>query len=153
MSAVRPVRREIVVDAEPDVAFEVFTGQIGSWWPLAEHSLHGASSTLSFVGNEIVEMSADGQRALWGTVTDWQPGQHIAFTWHPGRTADAAGSVSITFTATQGQTLVTLVHDGWESFADPAAVRAEYDEGWPIVLSRYAEHTVGRRRTNTAAAT
>lgn len=32
MSAVPPIRREILVDADPAVAFEVFTAGIGRWW-------------------------------------------------------------------------------------------------------------------------
>ena len=47
----------------------------------------------------------------------------------------------MTFTEVDSQTLVTLTHTGWERFADPAAARAEYDEGWPVVLGRYREHT------------
>ena len=42
-------------------------------------------------------------------------------------------------TAIGEQTLVTLIHSGWETFDDPAAARAEYDQGWPMVLTRYAE--------------
>ena len=44
-----------------------------------------------------------------------------------------------------GQTLVRLEHAGWEAFADPAAARAEYDQGWPLVLDCYHEYvSVGR---------
>lgn len=34
---------------------------------------------------------------------------------------------------------MTLTHAGWEAFADPAAARAEYDEGWPQVLELYRD--------------
>jgi hypothetical protein len=61
VSTVPPIRREILVDADPAVAFEVFTAGIGRWWPL-------------------------------------------------------------------------------EAFDDPAAARAGYDHGWPLVLGRYQEH-------------
>jgi hypothetical protein len=33
---------------------------------------------------------------------------------------------------------VVLEHSGWESREDPAAVRGEYDQGWPTVLDFYA---------------
>ena len=36
VSTVPPIRREILVDADPDTAFEVFTAGLGQWWPLAE---------------------------------------------------------------------------------------------------------------------
>jgi uncharacterized protein YndB with AHSA1/START domain len=49
--------------------------------------------------------------------------------------------VEVTFTAAGSQTLVALTHSGWEAaFADPAAARAEYDQGWPTVLSCYREY-------------
>jgi uncharacterized protein YciI/uncharacterized protein YndB with AHSA1/START domain len=140
MSAVVPIRRETVVDADPDLAFRVFTEQIGRWWPVAEKSVHGAGSTVYFDSVEIVEVSGDGERTLWGTVIEWRPGERVAFTWHPGADAERASHVTVTFSAVKNQTLVSLVHDGWEVFADPAAARAEYDEGWPIVIASFTEH-------------
>ena len=142
MSPVVPIRREVVVDADPELAFRVFTEQIGGWWPVAELSVHGQDSAVTFDNKEIVEVSADGQRAVWGAVTSWEPGQRVAFTWHPGAGPERASHVTVSFIAADGQTLVTLVHDGWEVFADPAAARAEYDEGWPMVLARFTEHVL-----------
>jgi hypothetical protein len=34
MSTVPPIRREILLDADPAAAFEVFTVGVGRWWPL-----------------------------------------------------------------------------------------------------------------------
>jgi uncharacterized protein YciI len=150
MNAVPPIRREILVDADPVTAFEVFTGGIGRWWPLGELSVHGKDATVSFTesltGGQIVERSAGGQTAVWGTVTRWEPPDAVAFSWHPGQPAERASHVEVTFVAAEpGQTLVRLEHSGWETFADPAAARAEYDHGWPPVLDRYAEHVARSR--------
>jgi uncharacterized protein YciI len=77
-------------------------------------------------------------------VSRWDPPEAVAFSWHPGYSADRASRVEVTFAAAgSGQTLVTLTHTGWEAFADPAAARAEYDQGWPFVLERYAQHVAG----------
>ncbi len=140
MSTVPPIRREVLVDAGPETAFDVFTADIGRWWPVAGHSVHGAGGTVAFTGGQLVEQSASGQQAVWGTVTRWEPPAAVAFTWHPGRTAERPSRVEVTFTAAGPQTLVTLTHSGWEVYADPAAMRAEYDHGWPIVLGHYQEH-------------
>jgi uncharacterized protein YciI/uncharacterized protein YndB with AHSA1/START domain len=143
VSTVPPIRREILVDAGPATAFEVFTGDIGRWWPVTEYSVYGAGGTVTLANSEIVERSADGHSALWGTITRWEPPVAVAFTWHPGQTADRASHVEVTFAPAgpaAGQTLVTLVHRGWDSLDDPAAARAEYDEGWPVVLGRYGGH-------------
>jgi uncharacterized protein YciI len=47
--------------------------------------------------------------------------------------------VRVTFTELGDQTKVRLEHSGWEIFDDPAAARAEYDEGWPLVLDCYRD--------------
>jgi uncharacterized protein YndB with AHSA1/START domain/uncharacterized protein YciI len=143
VSTVPPIRREILVDASPATAFEVFTGDIGRWWPVAELSVYGAGGTVTLANQEIVERSADGHSALWGTITRWEPPVAVAFTWHPGQAADRASHVEVTFAAADGaaqQTRVTLVHTGWDTFDDPAAARAEYDQGWPLVLGHYSGH-------------
>jgi uncharacterized protein YciI/uncharacterized protein YndB with AHSA1/START domain len=147
VSNIPPIRREILVDASPATAFDVFTDDIGRWWPVAELSVFGADGTVTLANQEIVERSADGHSALWGTVTRWEPPAVVAFTWHPGQIADRASHVEVTFAPAAGpapgaaeQTLVTLVHTGWDTFDDPAAAWAEYDQGWPVVLGCYSGH-------------
>jgi uncharacterized protein YciI len=140
VSTVPPIRREILVDADPAVAFEVFTAGIGQWWPVEEHSVHGKGAAVAFEDGRLVERSADGEAVVWGTVTRWEPPTAVAFTWHPGRPAERASYVGVTFGAEGRQTLVRLEHTGWDAFDDPAAARAEYDHGWPLVLGRYREH-------------
>jgi uncharacterized protein YciI len=147
MSTVPPIRREILVDADPKAAFEVFTADLGRWWPLEELSVYGQGATVAFTGGQIVERpaggGADGEAAVWGTVTRWEPPVAVAFTWHPGRPAERASHVEVTFAAAAVQTLVSVEHTGWDAFADPAAARVEYDRGWPLVLGRYQEHVAG----------
>jgi uncharacterized protein YciI len=143
-SAVPPIRREVLVDVDPVTAFEVFTENLGRWWPLAELSVYGDSATVAFTDGQIVERSADGQSAVWGTVTRWEPPGVVAFSWHPGQPAASASHVEVTFAAAASQTRVTLEHRGWEAFADPAGARAEYDHGWPMVLDRYRGYTARR---------
>jgi uncharacterized protein YndB with AHSA1/START domain len=126
VSPVPPIRREILVDAQPDAAFEVFTAGLGQWWPVDEKSVHGKGATVAFDDGQIVEHSADGEPVVWGTVIRWEPPAAVAFTWHPGHPAERASQVVVTFAAEGTQTLVRLEHSGWESFADPAAARAEY---------------------------
>ena len=113
---------------------------MGRWWPLAAGKGVYCDGTVTFADGQIIERSAGGQQALWGTVTRWEPPAVVAFTWHPGREADRTSQVEVTFTAAGAQTLVRLTHSGWETFDDPAAMRAEYDKGWPAVLGYYVEH-------------
>ena len=108
---------------------------------------------MAFEDGRLVERSADGEAAGWGTVTRGEPPAAVAFTWHPGRPAGRASYVAVTFGAEGSQTLVRLEHTGWEAFDDPAAARAEYDHGWPLVLGRYQEHVAdGNEAGDTWAA-
>ena len=142
--ALPPLRREVLVDAEPGLAFAVFTEQIGRWWPLGTHSVHGDGGTVAFdrpeVGGRIVESKAGADDAVWGTVTAWESGRTVAFTWHPGQSDERVSRVEVTFADEDGKTLVTLEHSGWEIYGDLAAqARDDYDLGWPGVLAAYAE--------------
>jgi uncharacterized protein YciI len=140
VNRVPPLRREIVVDTDPATAFEIFTAQIGRWWPVAELSVYGAGAAVAFTGGQIVERAPDGATAIWGTVTRWEPAAAVAFTWHPGQPPDRASHVEVRFAGAGAQTRVTVEHSGWQVFADPAAARAEYENGWPMVLDRYRDH-------------
>lgn len=137
---VPPIRREILVDADPATAFAVFTERMGQWWPLEDLSVYGPGGTVGFADGQIVERSASGDAAVWGTAYLWEPAAALAFSWHPGGPPDQATHVEVTFTQADAQTLVTLTHTGWERFADPVEARAEYEQGWPVVLGTYRDH-------------
>jgi uncharacterized protein YndB with AHSA1/START domain/uncharacterized protein YciI len=139
MTALPPIRREVLVEAPPDRAFEVFTARIGDWWPIASHGVYGEGGSVSLSGGEIVERSATGETSVWGTVTRWEPPGLVAFSWHAGQPVAAATQVTVTFTAVGEQTLVTLEHSGWEGRAGAADVYQGYGPGWTAVLERFRE--------------
>ena len=87
MNALPPLHREVLVESGQERAFEVFTAQIGDWWPLASHSLHGEGGSVALEDGEIVERSAAGEVSACGRVTRWEPPDALAFSWHPGRPA------------------------------------------------------------------
>lgn len=91
MTTTTPVRREVVVPVGAERAFELFTDQIGAWWPIGErYSVFGAGATVSFRDGALIEVAPDGREAVWGEVLDWQPPNRLRITWHPGRDATAA---------------------------------------------------------------
>jgi hypothetical protein len=73
----------------------------------------------------IVEVGPDGERSIWGSVTARQPGEELHLG--PGRDPESASRVTVSFRPNGDGTLVRLVHEGWEVFADPAAARTEYE--------------------------
>jgi hypothetical protein len=65
---IAPVVKTVHVACGPDRAFEAFTREIGSWWPLETHALHpGKVREVVWeerAGGEIYEMSTEGKGAL-----------------------------------------------------------------------------------------
>jgi hypothetical protein len=47
MRPLPPIRREALVEAGQEKAFEVFTACIGDWWPLVTHSVHGTGGSVA----------------------------------------------------------------------------------------------------------
>lgn len=82
-STVPPLRRQVLVACDPATALQLWTDNVGAWWPLGKFSVFGADATVAFVGDDIIETSPNGETAVWGTVTD-RTADTLAFTWHPG---------------------------------------------------------------------
>lgn len=139
-----PVVKHVDVSAAPGRAFELFTRAIGEWWPLVTHSVFGEDARSvrmgEGVGAEIIETSATGQASRWGTITTWQPGREVGFTWHPGIDLAESTEVTVRFLPTERGTRVELEHRGWERRRDAAAMRAGYEQGWVPVLDRFLVH-------------
>ncbi|MCM0620900.1 SRPBCC family protein [Nocardioides bruguierae] len=138
-----PVLRSISVPASPARAFEVFTEQIGAWWPIATHGLFGGEcGWVGFEDGLLVERALDGRSTTWGEVLAWTPGQLLAFSWHPGREADDASEVEVRFLADGDGTRVELEHRGWERFGEQADERRRTYVGpgaWGFVLEHFAD--------------
>ena len=116
---IAPIRRQVVVSANPERAFTAWTEELAVWWPFERHSVFGAGSGAAFVDGQLVETGSDGSQQLWGTVTAWEPGHQLSMTWHPGQNEDAATTVDVRFDAIgDDRTLVTLTHTGWENRVD-----------------------------------
>ena len=153
MPPLPPIRRQVVVPAGAELAFEVFTAEIGRWWPVADLSVYGAGTGVAFEGDRLVERGPDGTESVWGSVLHREPPHRLRLTWHPGAHPAKASEVEVTFAEVSGDlTLVTLEHRGWERFPDPAAARAEYDRGWPRVVAAYLAHVPAVATTEVPAA-
>ena len=139
-----PLVKTVTVDVEPARAFGIFTGDLHAWWPLDTHSVGGDSgrsvTVAGRVGGQITETLPGGGTSVWGTVTRWEPPHLMACTWHPGRDADDATVVVVSFTRVADRTRVVLTHSGWEARPDAVEARAAYDSGWDHVLARFAAH-------------
>ena len=140
-----PVQKTVVVGSSPERAFEVFTREMGTWWPLGSHSIGGDEITeVVFeeqVGGRIYERHSDGGEGEWGRVLAWDPPNRFAMSWYPGHDSSQATELEVSFKADGDGTRVDLVHRGWEILAERAQeARSSYDAGWGDVLSYYTRH-------------
>ena len=143
------VRKEVVVEAPIEVAFEVFTRGIATWWPMATHSTSEARARNVTLegrkGGRLYETDVDGKEFDWGEVTHWEPPNAVTFTWHLGRAPEIAQLVEVRFAAEGDGTRVELVHTGWERLGEEGVEMVKnYDSGWDFVLGRYVEGVAGR---------
>jgi uncharacterized protein YndB with AHSA1/START domain len=138
-----PVRKEVTIPVGVEVAFRLFTRDMGRWWPLDRLAIHPDRVTeLVFEerqGGRILERWTDGE-APWGRITTWQPPSRLIIAWAPTLTPGAIPTeVEVRFEPDgPDRTIVRLEHRGWERLGNRgAAASAEYRNGWPGVLARY----------------
>ena len=141
-TAIEAVKKTLVVNCSPERAFEVFTREVATWWPLSQYSIGGDRITAVIweerVGGRIYERHGDGGEGEWGRVLAWGPPHRFVMSWYPGKDAGAATELEVHFTAEGSGTRVDLEHRGWEILGETAAEsRAGYDGGWPTVLGHF----------------
>jgi uncharacterized protein YndB with AHSA1/START domain len=138
----QPLVKSVTVPWPVERAFERFTEELDTWWPLETHSVFPERSSTAKMparaGEDIVETRDDGETGVWGTVLEYDAPNLVRFSWHPGRGADSAQEVEVVFAAQGDGTLVTLTHTGWDKLGEKAEeTRSGYDTGWDLVLGRY----------------
>lgn len=145
------VRRQIVVHASLEKAFEVFTERFGDFKPAEHNLLSVAIAETRFearVGGHIYDRGVDGSECRWARILAYEPPTRVVFSWDIGPTwqlepdPNNASEVEVTFLADgPDRTRVDLVHrhidrhgPGWEGVASGVSG----DGGWPLYLDRYA---------------
>ncbi len=136
------IRKSISVARPPEIAFAVFTAEIGKWWPLKEGFSFGRERAKDIfiegrVGGRLFERFADGTEFEVGRVIAFQPPHAVTLTW---KAPDWEGptEIEVRFIAEGAGTRVELEHRGWEQGPIMEKVGRGYDDGWNIVLARFA---------------
>jgi uncharacterized protein YndB with AHSA1/START domain len=134
-----PLRFEIRVPLPPERAFELFTDGIGTWWPIATHSVGCArvkdTRIEPRVGGGCIETWDDGQEKQWGSVLVWEPPTRFVMSWHPGQAVELAQEVEVRFTRDGAGSRVVLEHRDWHKLGEKAAAaRGSYEKGWNVVF-------------------
>lgn len=135
-AATEAVRHEVVVALSQAQAFELFTAQLGRWWPLGTHSCSNDRQARvvfpSQPGQPVLEIAPGGEQHVWGHLTAWDPPHAFAMTWHPGHDAGLATQLEVRFSARGNDACaVQVVHGGWQRRPE---AREGYLRGWPVVL-------------------
>jgi uncharacterized protein YndB with AHSA1/START domain len=137
---VPPVIKATVVKVPPARAFELFAGDLGRWWPLAQ--FHTGPDPVDCmiepqVGGRVFERAKDGKESVWGHVLAYEPPHRLSFSWLVGLSLETEQLIDIRFTAERGGTRIELTHSGWEKLGDAAAaLRERYDSGWGTLVER-----------------
>jgi DNA-binding transcriptional ArsR family regulator len=146
------VRREVVVEVNQAAAFEIFTGDMTSWWPAHHHIGSAPIREIVIeprVGGRWYTRHQDGTETDTGVVTAWEPSGLFGVTWQIGADwkfhPDFVTTVTVRFTAEgTDRTRVVLEHGGLEAYgADTAAMRETFEQegAWTGTLAAYAART------------
>jgi Activator of Hsp90 ATPase homolog 1-like protein len=145
------VRKSVIVTAPLAVAFEVFTGQIESWWPMASHHIGEAECAAVVIeprpGGRWYERGVNGVECVWGQVLLWEAPRRVVLVWQLSAQFRFDPSihteVDVRFTAIDDcSTRVELEHRGLEAYgADAMAMHDAFSSptGWNGMLEHYAQ--------------
>lgn len=144
VATIAPVRKTVTVACSPERAFEVFAGQVASWWPTRIYSIHEDKVKDVVLepreGGEMYEVSESGEHEHWARVTAWEPPRRLVLAWRVNPETDGPTEIEVTFTPDGDGTRVELEHRNWEEAgAAGAQMRDGYDGGWDIVLASFVE--------------
>jgi len=143
-----PVRKSLIVKADLDRSFTVFTNRMGSWWPRSKSV--GSSPQADVIvepraGGRWYERGQDGSESEWGKVLHWEPPARLVLAWQIDGTwkynPACITEVEINFTALEPlQTRVDFEHRHLERLGEnAAAVRDMLNSGWPGILELYGK--------------
>ena len=148
------VRKAITVEVSQERAFEVFTTEIGSWWPLTDKAIGSAKAETAVLepqtGGRWYERGVDGSECEWGTVLAFEASARLVLDWqisaHWTFDPELHTEIEIRFIAEGDErTRVELEHRGLEAYGDDAEqLRAIFESpsGWSEILGRFEKQAV-----------
>ena len=144
-----PLTVTFEVSCSPELAFDLWTTRIDTWWP-SDHTVSGSADALvvleAGVGGRIFERSALGEEHQWGEVTAWDPPHHLSYSWHLRSDRADATTVSVDFLARDAGTIVRIEHEGWERLGARADQwRARNESGWRTLVPHFVEAATNER--------
>jgi uncharacterized protein YndB with AHSA1/START domain len=147
------VKTSVVVEAPIERAFRVFTAEFGAFKPRDHNLLDVEIAETIFeprVGGHLYDRGVDGSECRWARILAYEPPNRVVFSWDISpqwqieTDLEKTSEVEVRFMPEAPErTRVELEHrnlerhgEGWEGVRDGVGG----DDGWPVYLSRYAEH-------------
>jgi uncharacterized protein YndB with AHSA1/START domain len=154
IGAIESVRREVVVPASAEQAFEVFTARMTDWWPSHHHI--GSAPIEEIVvepreGGRWFTRHEDGSETSTGYVATWDPPERLVLTWQIGADwkydPSLVTTVELRFVAeAPDRTRVTLEHRDLERYGPEAEkMRTTFEQpgAWDGTLAAFAAALAG----------
>lgn len=122
-----PVRRSVIVKADPTRAFQDFVVNIGRWWPRGACDRRQAVADVPEppAGGRWYGVSEDGSTCEWGKVLAYDPPERLLLAWWIDAAwkcnPDFVIEVDVLFKAEGGGTRAELGHRNLERFDVKAA--------------------------------
>lgn len=143
--SIDPIQLSVFTRAAPARAFELFTGQMGRWWPkgmTVASRPHAAIVIEPSVGGRWFERDEEGAETPWGVVRVWEPPSRLVLVWRLSAEhrydPSLSTEVEIGFRQEAGGTRVTLEHRDLEKFGSEALLqRSRLSGGWPRMLEEF----------------
>jgi uncharacterized protein YndB with AHSA1/START domain len=145
------VRKVIKVKAPLDIAWRVFSEQMGTWWPLAVYKIGQANAVDAIieprVGGRWYERGEDGSTCDWGSVLVWEPSTRLVLSWDIDANFQydpkLKTEIEVRFIAEKdGSTRVELEHRRLDRFGDRREeMRNVFDKtgDWGQLLASFAQ--------------
>lgn len=145
------VRKAIKVQAPQAIAWQVFTEQIGSWWPLAVYKIGKTKAVDAViephVGGRWHERGDDGSTCDWGRVLVWEPPSRLVLSWDINAdfqyVSGLGTEIEVRFIAeSESSTRVELEHRRLDRFGDRRdQMREIFDKtgDWGKLLASFAQ--------------
>lgn len=147
--SIAPVVHSVEVKAPPARAFELFTSQMGKWWPKGKTLApkpHADVVVEPHPGGRWYERDIEGNEVQWGRVLAWEPPGRVLLGWQLNAQwrydPDFLTEVELSFAAlTGGGTRVTLEHRNLERYgADAEEYAGKLRGGWPTFVEHFARY-------------
>lgn len=143
------VRKVMIVQARADVAWRVFTDNMGTWWPLATYKIGKANAVDVVmeprVGGRWYERGDDGSTCDWGRVLAWEPHSRLVLSWEISadwqHDPTVKTEVEVRFSAEGASTRVDLEHRLLNYYGGRAAEMQgifDSEQGWKGLLDAFA---------------